>query len=143
MNVIPYNLERTYRSISDKLPGHPIFFFKCEDTLLDVQDTIMGTSERPHQVLISSFEPQTLEIQNWQKPIYGFQSNFTIIHPIPRILTHPNNSSWFYMPIIRDDISSHIDTVTIFRKVNDLLILEYIFNLTGFDRTLNFRPKTY
>lgn len=40
------------------------------------------------------------------------------------------------MPIIRGDMTSHTDTDTIFRKVDDQLIPEYVFNLTGFDKTL-------
>ncbi|MCH7409757.1 hypothetical protein MM239_10155 [Belliella sp. DSM 111904] len=33
-------------------------------------------------------------------------------------------------------MTSHTDTDTIFRKVDDQLIPEYVFNLTGFDKTL-------
>jgi hypothetical protein len=37
--------------------------------------------------------------------------------------------------IIREDISSHNDTDTIFRKAGDHLVPEYLLHLTGFDNT--------
>ena len=139
MTVISYNLEGKFESTSNKLPGHPISFYKDNDTILVVQEMLIGTKEKPRQVLISSIEPKTLEVKNWERPLYGYHSDYTNIHPIPRILSRVNNATLFYMPIIRGEISSHNDRDTIFRKVDDHLVPEYLFNLTGFDKTLKLR----
>ncbi|RZS95827.1 6-bladed beta-propeller [Cecembia calidifontis] len=136
MTVISYNLEGEFNSASNKLPGHPISFYKDNDTLLVVQETLNGTKEKPRQVLISSIEPKTLEVENWERPLYGFHSDYTNIHPIPRIISRVGNVPLFYMPIIRGDISSHSDTDTIFRKQEGRLTPEYLLNFIGFDNTL-------
>ncbi|WP_194975444.1 6-bladed beta-propeller [Aquiflexum lacus] len=136
MTVISYNLEGKFESTSNKLPGHPISFYIENDTLLVVQETLNGTKEKPRQVVISSIEPKTLEIENWERPLYGYHSNYTIIHPILRIISRVNNAILFYMPIIRGDISSHSDTDTIFRMEEDYLVPEYLLHFTGFDNTL-------
>lgn len=141
MTVISYNLEGKYESTSNKLPGHPISFYKDNDTLLVVQETLNGTKEKPLQVLVSSIEPKTLEVRHRERPLYGYHSNYTIIHPIPRIISRVNNAILFYMPIIWGDISSHSVSDTIFRKVDDHLVPEYLFNFTGFDKTLKLRIK--
>jgi hypothetical protein len=135
MTVISYNLEGKFESTSNKLPGHPISFYKDNNTLLVVQETLIGTKEKPRQVLISSIEPKTLEVKNRERPLYGYHSNYTHIHPIPRIISWVNNASLFYMPIIRGDISSHSDTDTIFRKEEIHLVPEYLLQFTGFDDT--------
>lgn len=135
MTVISYSLEGKFESTSNKIPGHPISFYKDNDTLLVVQETLNGTKEKPRQVLISSIEPKTLEVKNREKPLYGYHSNYTIIHSIPRILSRVKEVNLFYMPIIRGDISSHIDTDTIFRKEGDHLVPEYLLHFTGFDNT--------
>lgn len=136
MTVISYNLEGKFESTSNRLPGHPISFYKDNDTLLVVQETINGTKERPRQVLISSIEPKTLELKNRERPLYGYHSNYTTIHPIPRILSRVNNATLFYMPIIRGEISSHSDRDTIFRKQEGRLTPEYLLHFIGFDNTL-------
>lgn len=136
MTVISYDLEGKFESTSNKLPGHPITFYKDNDTLLVVQETLNGTKEKPRQVLISSIEPKTVEIKNWGRPLYGYHSDYTNIHPIPRILNRVNNSILFYMPIIRGDIASHSDRDTIFRIKEGRLTPEYLFHLNGFDNTL-------
>ncbi len=134
--VISYDLEGVFVSSSNRLPGHPISFFKDNDTLLVVQETINGTKENPRQVLISSIEPKTLEIETPERSLYSYHSNFTNIHPIPRILSRVNNEILFYMPIIRGDMASHSDRDTIFRKQDGRLTPEYLLHLTGFDNTL-------
>lgn len=134
--VISYDLEGIFVSSSNRLPGYPISFFKENDTLLVVQETINGAKEKPRQVLISSFDSKTLEIKNWGSPLYGYHSNFTNIHPIPRILSRVNDQTLFYMPIIRGDIASHSDRDTIFIKQEGRLTPEYLLHLTGFDNTL-------
>src|SRR5690554_5443745 len=133
--VISYDLEGNFISSSQRLPGHPISFYKDNDTLLVVQETLNGTQEKPRQVLVSSIEPKTLEVKHWERPLYGYHSNYTIIHPIPRILSRVKNMNLFYLPIIREDISSHSDTDTIFRQEGDHLVPEYLLHLTGFDNT--------
>ncbi|MEB2781214.1 6-bladed beta-propeller [Algoriphagus sp. C2-6-M1] len=133
--VISYDLEGTFDSSSQRLPGQPISFYKNNDTLLVVQETLIGTKEKPRQVLVSSIEPKTLDVKHWERPLYGYHSDYTSIHSIPRILSRVKNTNLFYMPIIRDDISSHSDTDTIFRKEEDHLVPEYLINLTGFDNT--------
>jgi len=133
--VISYDLEGNYNSSSQRLPGNPISFYKENDTVLVVQETLNGTKEKPRQVLISSIEPKTLEVKNPESPLYGYHSNYTIIHSIPRILSRVKNASLFYMPIIRGDISSHRDSDTIFRKEGDHLVPEYLLHFTGFDNT--------
>ncbi len=134
--VISYDLEGTYLSSSQRLPGYPISFYKDNDTLLVVHETLDGTKEKPRQVLVSSIEPKTLEVKNWERPLYGYHSNYTNIHPIPRIISRVNNAILFYMPIIRGDISSHSDTDTIFRKQEGRLTPEYLLHFIGFDNTL-------
>jgi hypothetical protein len=134
--VISYDLEGKFESTSNKLPGLPISFYKDNDTLLVVQESIIGTKEQPRQVLISSIEPKTLEVKNWKRPLYGYHSNYTHIHTIPRILSRVNNSTLFYMPIIRGEISSHSDRDTIFRKQEGRLTPEYLLHFIGFDNTL-------
>lgn len=136
MTVISYYLEGKFESTSNKLPGHPISFYKDNDTLLVVQEAINGTEEQPRQVLISSIEPKTLEVKNWERPLYGYHSNYTNIHPIPRIISRVNNAILFYMPIIRGEISSHSDRDTIFRKQESRLTPEYLLHFIGFDNTL-------
>ncbi|EON78718.1 hypothetical protein ADIS_0615 [Lunatimonas lonarensis] len=132
--VISYDLDGDYYSSSQRLPGHPISFFKDDDTLLVVQETLHGTKEKPRQVLVSSIEPKTLEVTHWERPLYGYHSNYTIIHPVPRILSRVKNANLFYLPIIREDISSHNNSDTIFRKEEDYLVPEYLLHLTGFDK---------
>lgn len=136
MSVISYDLEGNFKSSSQKLPGNPISFYKDNDTLLVVQETLNGTKEQPRQVLISSIESKTLEIKNWEMPLYGYQSNYTNIHTVPRILSRVNNENLFYMPIIRGEIASHSDRDTIFRLENNRLVPEYLLQFTGFDNTL-------
>jgi hypothetical protein len=136
MTVISYYLEGKFESTSNKLPGHPISFYKDNDTLLVVQETMNGTKEKPRQVLISSIEPKTLEVKNWERPLYGYHSSYTNIHPIPRIISRVNKAILFYMPIIRGDISSYNNTDRIFRMEEDYLVPEYLLHLTGFDNTL-------
>ncbi len=133
--VISYGFEGNFNSSSQRLPGHPISFYKDNDTILVVQETLNGTKEKPRQVLVSSIEPKTLAAKNWERPLYGYHSNYTIIHSIPRILSRVKNANLFYLPIIRGDISSHSDTDTIFRKVDDHLVPEYLLHFTGFDNT--------
>jgi hypothetical protein len=136
MVVISYDLEGKFESTSNKLPGHPISFYKDNDTLLVVQETLNGTKEKPRQVLISSIDPKTLEVKNWERPLYGYHSDYNIIHPIPRIISRVNNAILFYMPIIRGEIASHSDRDTIFRKQEGRLIPEYLLHFIGFDNTL-------
>jgi hypothetical protein len=133
--VISYDFEGNFISSSQRLPGHPISFYEEDDTVLAVQETLNGTKEKPRQVLISSIEPKTLEVENRERPLYGYHSDYTIIHPIPRILSRVDNETFFYMPIIRGDITSHNDTDTIFRKDGDHLVPEYLLHLTGFNHT--------
>jgi hypothetical protein len=122
--VISYDLEGNFDSSSQRLPGHPISFYKDNDTLLVVQETLNGIKEKTRQVLLSSIEPKTLKVKNWERPLYGYHSNYTIIHPIPRILSRVKNADLFYLPIIRGDISSHSDTDTIFRNEDGHLVPE-------------------
>lgn len=133
--VISYDLEGTFDSSSQRLPGHPISFYKDNDTLLVVQETLYGTKEKPRQVLVSSIVPKTLEIKHWERPLYGYQSNYTIIHSITRILSNVKGATLFYLPIIRGEIGSHYATDTIFRKEEDQLVPEYVLDFTGFDNT--------
>ena len=133
--VISYDFEGNFKSSSQRLAGYPISFYKDNDTLLVVQETLNGTKEKPRQVLVSSIEPKTLEVKHRERPLYGYHSNYTIIHPIPRILSRVKNANLFYLPIIREDISSHSDTDTIFRKEENHLVPEYLLHLTGFDHT--------
>ena len=136
MMVISYDLEGNFNSSSQRMPGHPISFYKENDTILVVQETLNGTKEKPRQVLVSSIEPKTLEVKHWERPLYGYHSNYTNIHSIPRILSRVNNAILFYMPIIRGEISSHRDRDTIFRKQEGRLTPEYLLHFTGFDNTL-------
>ena len=133
MVILTYSLEGKFESTSSKLLGHPISFYKENDTLLIVQETINGTKEHPREVMINSLKPNSLEIVNNESPAYSFHSNFNIIHPIPRILSRVGNSSIFYMPIIRGEISSHTDRDTIFRHQDGKLTPEYLIYLIGFD----------
>lgn len=134
MTVISYSLEGKFESTSNKLLGHPISFYKDNDTLLVVQETFNGTKEK--QVLISSIDPKTLEVKHQEKPLYRYHSNYTITHPIPRIISRVNNATLFYMPIIRGYISSYVKTDTIFKMKEDYLVPEYLLHLSGFDNTL-------
>lgn len=134
--VISYDFEGNFISSSQRLPGHPISFYKEDDTVLAVQETLNGTKEKPRQVLISSIEPKTLEVENRERPLYGYHSDYTIIHPIPRILSRVNNATLFYMPIIRGEMSSHRDRDTIFRKQEGRFTPEYLLHFIGFDNTL-------
>ncbi|WP_100627921.1 6-bladed beta-propeller [Algoriphagus formosus] len=136
MVILTYSLEGNFESTSSKLPGHPISFYKENDSLLVVQETINGTKEQPREVIISSLKPNSLEIVNGESPVYSFHSNFTTIHPIPRILSRVRNSSLFYMPIILGEISSHSDRDSIFRKQGGRLSPEYLLHFIGFDNTL-------
>jgi hypothetical protein len=134
MTVISYNLEGNFNSSSQRLPGYPISFYKENDTVMVVQETLNGTKEKPRQVLVSSISPKTLEVKHREGPLYGYHSNYTKIHTIPRIISRVKNASLFYLPIIRGDISSHSDTDTIFRKQMDHLVPEYLLRFTGFDK---------
>ncbi len=136
MVILTYSLEGKFESTSSKLLEHPISFYKENDTLLVVQETINGTKEHPREVMINSLKPNSLEIVNNESPAYSFHSNFNIIHPIPRILSRVGNSSLFYMPIIRGEISSHTDRDTIFRHQDGKLTPEYLIHLIGFDSSI-------
>ncbi|MHA7131791.1 6-bladed beta-propeller [Algoriphagus namhaensis] len=136
MVILTYNLEGKFESTSSKLTGHPISFYNENDTLLIVQEKINGTKEQSREVMISSVKPNSLEIVNKESLAYSFYSNFTIIHPIPSILSRVGNSSLFYMPIIRGEISSHTDKDTIFRLQDGKLTNEYLLDFIGFDSTL-------
>ena len=136
MVILTYSLEGKFESTSSKLLGHPISFYKENDTLLVVQETINGTKEHPREVMINSPKPNSLEIVNNESPAYSFYSNFNIIHPIPRILSRVGNLSLFYMPIIRGEISSHTDRDTIFRHQDGKLTPEYLIHLIGFDSSM-------
>lgn len=136
MVILTYSLDGKFESTSRKLPGHPISFYSDNDTLLIVQETINGTKEYPREVMISSIEPNILEVKNWERPLYSYHSNFTNIHPIPRIISRVGSVPLFYMPIIRGDISSHSDTDTIFRKQEGRLTPEYLLHFIGFDNTV-------
>lgn len=135
MTVISYCLEGKFESTSNKLPGHPISFYKDNDRVLVVQETLNGTKEKPRQVLISSIDPKTLEVENWERPLYGYHSDYTNIHPIPRIISRVKNATLFYMPIIRGEISSHNDRDMIFKMEENHLVPEYLLQFTGFDKT--------
>lgn len=139
MTVISYGLEGEFKSASNKLAGHPISFYVDNDTLLLVQETMNGTAEQPRQVLISSIEPKCLEVTTWKRALYGYQSQYTNIHPIPRILSRVNKTTLFYMPIIRGEISSHSDRDTIFRKHESRLSPEYLLHFVGFDKKLQLK----
>jgi len=134
--IVSYDIEGNFNSLSQRLPGHPISFYKENDILSVVQETLNGTKEKSRQVLVSSIEPKTLEVKHWKSPLYDYQSNYTIIHPIPRVLSQVKNSNLFYLPVIRGEISSHSDTDTIFRKEEDHLVPEYLLHFTGFDNKL-------
>jgi hypothetical protein len=131
--VISYDLEGIFNSSSQRLPGHPISFYKENDTLLVVQETLNGTKEKLRQVLVSSIAPKTLKFKDWQSPLYGYDSRLTIIQSFPRILSRVKNESLFYFPIIRENISSQTKTDTIFRKQEDHLVPEYLLRFTGFE----------
>ncbi|MFN3760847.1 MAG: 6-bladed beta-propeller [Algoriphagus aquaeductus] len=136
MVILTYSLDGKFESTSRKLLGHPISFYSDNDTLLIVQETINGTKEYPREVMISSIEPNILEVKNWERPLYSYHSNFTNIHLIPRIISRVGSVPLFYMPIIRGDISSHSDTDTIFRKQEGRLTPEYLLHFIGFDNTV-------
>lgn len=133
--VISYDLEGNFNTSSQRLPAHPISFYKDNDTLLVVQEMLNGTKEKPRQVLVSSIAPKTLKFNDWKRPLYGYDSRLTIIHSFPRILSRVKNTSLFYLPIIRENISSRTKTDTIFRKEEDHLVPEYLLHFTGFDNT--------
>ena len=133
--VISYDLNGDFNSSSQRLPGHPISFYKENDTLLVVQETLNGTKEKPRQVLMSSIVPKTLKINHWERSLYDYQSNYTIIHSIPRVLSNVKGATLFYLPIIRGEIGSHYVSDTIFRKKEDQLVPEYLLEFIGFDHT--------
>jgi hypothetical protein len=130
--VISYDLEGNFLASSQRLPGRPFSFYEESDTLLVIQEGDYGSNTAPRQVLISAIEPKTLEANHPQSPLYSYNSRFSIMHRIPRILSRVNGASLFYMPIIRGDLLSLNDKDTIFRKVNDHLVPEYLLNFTGF-----------
>lgn len=133
--VISYDLNGDFNSSSQRLPGHPISFYRENDTLLVVQEGYVKSNAAPRQVLLSSIEPLGLELKHRESPLYGYRSDFTIMHTIPRILNRINGSTLFYMPIIQGDIASHSASDTIFRKKEDQLVPEYLLEFTGFDHT--------
>jgi hypothetical protein len=133
--VISYDLVGNFNSSSERLPEHPISFYKENETLLVVQETLKGAKEKTSQVLVSSIELKTLEVKHQVRPLYGYHSNYTIVHAIPRILSRVKNTSLFYLLIIREDKSSYSNTDTIFRKEGDHLVPEYLLHLTGFNNT--------
>lgn len=135
MAVISYNLEGNYKSSSQRLPGHPISFYKYNDTLLVVQETLNnGNKEETRHILLSEIEPKTLFVEHRERPLYSYHSRFTTIYTVPRIVSRVKNASLFHLPIIPEDIASHRDTDTIFRKQEDHLIPEYLLRFTGFDK---------
>jgi hypothetical protein len=107
MVVLSYDLEGNFNSSSQRLPGLPISLYNENDTLLVIQESIFGSNAEPRQVLLSSIEPKTLEVKHQESPLYGYDSDFTIIHAIPRILSRVNEASLFYLPIIWEHPSEH------------------------------------
>ncbi|WP_228694039.1 6-bladed beta-propeller [Lunatimonas sp.] len=132
MVLISYDLDGKFIS-SSRLPGRPISLYNENDTLLVIQESIFGSNEKARNVLLSSYEPKTLEVIKHQKnPLYSYISKFTLIHMLPRVLGGRNESSLFYLPQTRQEgLFEHKDTI--YRKVEDHLVPEYLLHFTGFE----------
>lgn len=135
MAVISYDLEGNFKSSSQRLPGHPISFYKDNDTLLVVQETHNnGNTENTRHILLSAIQSKTLAVEHRERPLYSYHSRFTTIYTVPRIVSRVKNASLFHLPIIRGDISSHSDRDTIFKKQEDHLVPEYLLRFSGFEK---------
>jgi len=133
MVLISYDLEGNFIG-SSRLPGRPISLYHENDTLLVIQEGLFGSNEATRNVLLSSFEPKTLEVIKHQKsPLYSYTSKFTIIHRFPRILGRIKESTLFYLPQTRvRGLVEHKDTI--YRKVKDHLVPEYLLHFKGFEK---------
>ncbi len=133
MVLISYDLDGNFIN-SSRLPGRPISLYHENDTLLVIQESDFGSNEETRNVLLSSFKPKTLEIIKHQKsPLYSYISKFTIIYSFPRILGRLNEASLFYLPQTRvGGLVEHKDTI--YRKVEDHLVPEYLLHFAGFEK---------
>lgn len=133
MVLISYDLDGKFIS-SSRLPGRPISLYNENDTLLVIQESDFGSNEDTRNVLLSSFKPKTLEIIKHQNsPLYSYISKFTIIYSFPRILGRLNEVSLFYLPQTRvGGLVEHKDTI--YKKVEDHLVPEYLLHFTGFEK---------
>jgi hypothetical protein len=133
MVLISYDFDGNFIS-SIRLPGRPISLYHENNTLLVIQEGLFGSNEETRNILLSSFDPKTLEVIKHQKsPLYSYISKFIIIHRFPRILGRLKESTLFYLPQTRvRGLVEHKDTI--YRKVEDRLIPEYLLRFTGFEK---------
>jgi hypothetical protein len=133
MVLISYDLDGNFIS-SSRLPGRPISIYHENNTLLVIQEGLFGSNEETRNILLSSFDPKTLEVIKHQKsPLYSYISKFTIIHRFPRILGRIKESTLFYLPQSRvRGLVEHKDTI--YRKVENHLVPEYLLHFTGFEK---------
>lgn len=130
--VISYDLDGNFIASSQRLPGIPISLYNENDSLLVIQEGEFDSNTAPRQVLISAMDLTTLEAKHPENPLYSYNSSFTIMHRIPRILSRVNGESLFYIPILKVP-AEHRNSDTIFIKSEDRLLPEYILNFTGFN----------
>jgi hypothetical protein len=130
--VISYDLEGNFIASSQRLPGRPISLYNENDSLVVIQEGEFDSNTEPRQVLISVIETKTLDAKHPENPLYSYNSSFTIMHRIPRILSRVNEASLFFIPILKVP-AEHRNTDTIFRKTEDRLLPEYLLKFTGFN----------
>jgi hypothetical protein len=134
-------MEGSFIASSKKLPGRPIAFYKENDKILVIQEGIESYGEGAQTVLVSSFEPKTLEFQSQISPLYTFASRFYRIHFFLRPFGQLNDTTLFYFPRVRfEGMTDQKDTI--YRMEEDHLVPEYHLDFTNFGKSDTLRIES-
>ncbi|REG78345.1 6-bladed beta-propeller [Algoriphagus antarcticus] len=134
MSVVSYDFEGNFIA-SEKFPGQPIFLFQHKDSLLVVQEDAFGSQEKYRMnLIVSTIDPKKLMSKQQVSVLYSYVSELNTFYNFPGILAKLNEKTLFYLPRPRfEGLTEHKDTI--YRKVDDHLVPEYLLHFTEFDRT--------
>lgn len=133
-SVVSYDLEGNFIA-SEKSPGQPIFLFQENDSLLVIQEDAYGSQQKNRMnLIVSSIYPKNLAPMQQKGVLYSYVSNLNTFYSFPGILGRLNETRLFYLPRPRfEGLIEHKDTI--YRKVENHLVPEYLLHFTEFDKT--------
>lgn len=133
-SVVSYDHEGNFIA-SEKFPGLPIFLFEENDSLLLIQEDGLESLERNRMnLIVSSIYPKTLAHMHQKGVLYSYGTKGHSFYYFPKILTQSNETTLFYFPRSRyEGLIDHKDTI--YRKVENRLVPEYLLHFTEFDKT--------
>jgi len=134
MTVVSFDLEGNFIA-SEKFPGHPIFLYQQKDSLLVIQEEAFGSQETDRKnLIVSTLDPKILKTKHQEGVLYSYVSKLHTFYGFPGILGRLNETSLLYLPRPRfEGLTEHKDTI--YRKVENHLVPEYLLHFTDFDRT--------